>query len=167
MVPDTGSSNVWVYAHKCYSIVCWTHKTFDNTLSSTYVKSGSPFDISYGSGGIKGTQAQEVVTLGGITATMGFGEITSASGVSFLASTMSGIIGLAYDTISINHLKTWLDLCTLSDKSFTMFLHISPEESFMTFPAIPMQSLGYASTQVHKVAEQKYWALNLNSIHNG
>lgn len=102
MVPDTGSSNVWVYAHNCWSVVCWTHKTFNNSDSSTYTKDGKAFKIQYGSGGISGTQANDVVGLGGITAKMGFGEIQEAKGVSFLASPMSGIIGLAYNTISIN-----------------------------------------------------------------
>lgn len=165
MVPDTGSSNVWVYAHKCFSIVCWTHPTFDNSLSSTYVADGKPFVIQYGSGGIKGTQAKDVVTLGGSPANMGFGEITEASGISFLASKMSGIIGLAYKTISVNGLDTWMDLNSMTDKSFTFFLHNNPTASYMTFPGT--QITGYAGQQKHNVVEQKYWALNLSAVSRG
>merc|ERR1712167_381955 len=94
MVPDTGSSNLWVYSHKCWAIPCWTHPTFDNSKSSTYKKDGQAFDITYGSGGIKGTAGEDVAMIGDIEATMQFGEVTSASGASFLASKMSGIIGL-------------------------------------------------------------------------
>jgi len=165
MVPDTGSSNVWVYAHNCWSVVCWTHKTFDNSDSSTYTKDGKAFKISYGSGGISGTQANDIVSLGGITSKMGFGEITEAKGVSFLASPMSGIIGLAYSAISINKLDTWLDLATISDKSFTFYLHTNPTKSYMTFPAGQIQ--GYGAQQVHKVVEQKYWALDLKGFTSG
>ena len=25
VVPDTGSSNLWVYSSKCKSVVCWFH----------------------------------------------------------------------------------------------------------------------------------------------
>ena len=57
MVPDTGSSNLWVYSSKCYSIPCWTHTTFKADKSSTYKKDGKAFDITYGSGAIKGTLA--------------------------------------------------------------------------------------------------------------
>jgi len=70
MVPDTGSSNLWVYAHNCHSIPCWTHKTFDNTHSSTYKNDKTPFAVNYGSGGIKGTTATDVASLGGVAATM-------------------------------------------------------------------------------------------------
>lgn len=162
MVPDTGSSNLWVYAHKCWSVPCWTHKTFDNSKSSTYKADGAVFDITYGSGGVKGTVGHDVAQLAGITATMGFGEITSASGVSFLASKMSGIIGLAYDTISVNKLPTWMDLNTLSDKSFTFFLHSNPTKSYLAFPGQAVE--GYGAAQVHKVVDERYWALNLTAV---
>jgi saccharopepsin len=66
MVPDTGSSNLWVYAHNCWSIPCFTHPLFDNTKSSTYVKDGRDFDITYGSGGVKGTVGTDVAMIGDI-----------------------------------------------------------------------------------------------------
>merc|ERR1712086_595138 len=34
MVPDTGSSNLWVYSHSCWSIPCWTHKNTGDSTSS-------------------------------------------------------------------------------------------------------------------------------------
>lgn len=36
IIPDTGSSNVWVYSGKCWSIVCFTHNTYSQSKSSTY-----------------------------------------------------------------------------------------------------------------------------------
>jgi len=36
IIPDTGSSNVWVYSGKCWSIVCLTHNTYKQGKSSTY-----------------------------------------------------------------------------------------------------------------------------------
>ena len=164
MVPDTGSSNLWVYSHKCWAIPCWTHSTFDNSKSSTYVKDGEAFNITYGSGGIKGTAGQDVAMIGDITATMKFGEVTSASGASFLASKMSGIMGLAYDTISVDGFKTFMDVNTLKDKSFSFYLHSNPTESYMVMPG--MDTENYSVVQSHKVVEEKYWALNLKSITN-
>jgi hypothetical protein len=55
VVPDTGSSNLWLYSKSCWSIPCWTHALYDNKKSSTYKKNGEAFDITYGSGGVKGT----------------------------------------------------------------------------------------------------------------
>jgi len=165
MVPDTGSSNLWVYSHHCWSIPCWTHKLFKNTASSTYQKDGQAFVIQYGSGGVSGTAGKDVATLGGISATMSFGEVTEAKGASFIASKMDGIIGLAYDTISVDGFKTWLDVNTMTDKSFTFFLHSNPTKSYMTFPGQAVA--GYTAQQVHNVVEQKYWALNLSAIEKG
>jgi len=165
MVPDTGSSNLWVYSHSCWSIPCWTHPLFDSSKSSTYKKNGEVFDITYGSGGVKGSVGEDIAMIGDIKATMSFGEVTSASGVSFIASKMSGIMGLAYDTISVDGLKTWMDVNTLTDKSFSFYLHSNPSESYMVIPG--MDTAGYTTIQSHKVVEQKYWALQLNSIQNG
>jgi hypothetical protein len=54
---------------------------------------------------------------------MGFGEITHVSGISFDVSQMSGIIGLAYSSISVDGLDTFMDLSNLTDKSFSFYLH--------------------------------------------
>jgi len=40
---------------------------------------------------------------------MKFGEITQVSGMAFYVSQLSGILGLAYDSISVNKLPTFLD----------------------------------------------------------
>lgn len=152
MVPDTGSSNLWAYSHKCWSPACFTHKTFDNSKSSTYKADGQKFDITYGSGGVKGTVGKDIAKIGDdITAEMGFGEITSASGVSFLASQMSGILGLAYDTISVDGLNTFMDNASLKDKSFSFYLHSNPDESYMVIPG--MDTENYGTIDTHHVVE--------------
>jgi len=96
---------------------------------------------------------------------MSFGEVTSASGVSFIASQMSGIIGLAYDTISVNNLPTFFDNSSLEDKSFSFYLHDTDKESYMVIPG--MDSENYEEIQKHNVVEQKYWALKLDSVAQG
>ena len=166
VVPDTGSSNLWVYSHSCWAVPCWTHPTFDNSKSSTYKKDGQAFDITYGSGSIKGTLGMDVAKIGAnITAPMGFGEITHVSGVSFLASQMSGILGLAYNSISVDNQDTFMDKSNLSDKSFSFYLKDTAEQSYMTIPG--MDSENYSVVQAHKVVEKKYWALQLDSIAQG
>lgn len=86
VVPDTGSSNLWVYSSKCYNLVCLYHSKYDASKSSTYKANGEKFAITYGSGSIDGTVSQDVTSLGDANASMGFGEITSASGLAFYAS---------------------------------------------------------------------------------
>jgi len=93
------------------------------------------------------------------------GLITSASGKSFELSKMSGIIGLAYSSISVNALPTWMEVNSLAagSKSFTFYLNSNPTKSYMTFPAQHTST----SLNTHSVIEQKYWALNLKNINNG
>ena len=36
MIPDSGSSNVWVYSSKCTNKICNLHKTYSSSKSSTF-----------------------------------------------------------------------------------------------------------------------------------
>lgn len=162
VVPDTGSSNLWIYSSKCRSIPCLTHDTYSSADSSTYVKDGADFIIEYGSGGVNGFVSHDVAGFGGISAEMGFGEVKSVSGATFYISQMDGIIGLGYDTISVNGLPTWLESTDLDDKSFGFYLHANPEESYMTIPGFETE--GYTLKGVHNVIEQTYWNVNMVSM---
>jgi saccharopepsin len=147
-------------------VICWYHSTFDGSKSSTYHKNGSSFNITYGSGGIGGHVSSDIARIGNITAEMGFGEVDTVSGVSFYASLMSGILGLAYDSISVNHLPTFMDNTKdLKEKSFSMYLHANPKESYMVIPGFDSQYWGIIDT--HKVVEQKYWGLDLAGMKQG
>lgn len=79
---------------------------------------------------------------------------------------MSGILGLAYGSISVDALPTFIDSSNLSDKSFAFYLHENPDKSFMTLP-------GYEDTakdgdfQYHNVIEEKYWSLNFTGAAQG
>jgi hypothetical protein len=98
---------------------------------------------------------------------MGFGEIESVSGIAFYASQMSGILGLAYDTISVNHLPTFVDSSTLSDKSFAFHLHENPEASSMTLPGYDEELVGAEEFTFHNVVEERYYSLNLTGVRKG
>merc|ERR1712054_621959 len=91
VVLDTGSSNLWVPSKSCGSIACYLHSTYDSDASSTYKKNGSEFEIHYGSGSLTGYVSQE-----------DFAEATSEPGLAFAFGRFDGIMGLAYDTISVN-----------------------------------------------------------------
>jgi hypothetical protein len=162
VVPDTGSSNLWIYSSDCKSIPCRTHSTYDSSASSTYNVAGQDFDIMYGSGGVKGFTSKDVAKLGEIPANMEFGEVRSVSGVTFYVSPMDGILGLGYDTISVDGLPTWLMSTLLEDKSFGFYLHNNPEESYMTVPGFDTE--GYTLKGKHNVIEQTYWNVNIQSM---
>lgn len=153
---------MWVYSSNCWSIPCWLHPTYHASKSSTYKENKTPFNITYGSGSVKGSTSGDVVKMGDTSAFMYFGEITSVSGTSFYVSQMSGILGLAYNSISVDHFPTFMDNANLTDKSFSFYLHSNPDKSYMVMPG--MDSDNYSVIQKHAVVEEKYWALKLASV---
>lgn len=163
VVPDTGSSNVWVYSSKCQDIPCTYHKLFDGSASSTYKKDGTKFELHYGSGGVSGYQSYDTVKFGGAESDkFHFGEILNVDGVAFYASDMCGILGLAYNTISMYGMPTFVDSDNQEDKSFAFYLHTNPEESYITMPGTDSDRKDV--WEFHDVIEKKYYSIKLDSI---
>jgi saccharopepsin len=105
VILDTGSSNLWVPSTKCTSIACFLHSKYDSGASSTYKANGSEFSIQYGSGSMEGFVSQDSLTIGDlIIKHQDFAEATKEPGLAFAFGKFDGILGLAYDTISVNHI---------------------------------------------------------------
>ncbi|KAJ7228608.1 endopeptidase [Mycena pura] len=105
VILDTGSSNLWVPSTKCTSIACFLHSKYDSSQSSTYKANGSEFSIQYGSGSMEGFVSNDKLKLGDLEISkQDFAEATKEPGLAFAFGKFDGILGLAYDTISVNHI---------------------------------------------------------------
>jgi hypothetical protein len=109
---DTGSANLWVPAKDCTNcggrIVGRKHK-YDRTASSTYVVDDAAFAIEYGSGPVSGNWSVDTANMGGFDIeAQRFAEVKDASGlgIAYKLGKFDGILGLAFDTISIDKTPT-------------------------------------------------------------
>jgi hypothetical protein len=108
---DTGSADLWVAGVGCDSS-CGRHAEYNSAASSTYVANGTSFDIMYGSGPVSGFESFDILNLGGLTVTnQEFAEVTDASGLgaAYKLGKFDGILGLAFDVLSVNKIPTVFD----------------------------------------------------------
>lgn len=103
VILDTGSSNLWVPSKDCGSLACYLHTKYDHESSTTYKANGSEFLIQYGSGSMEGYISQDTLTIGDLVIPkQDFAEATSEPGLAFAFGKFDGILGLGYNTISVN-----------------------------------------------------------------
>lgn len=99
----------------------------DPTASSTFKKNGTQFEIHYGSGSMEGIVSNDVLTIGDLKVkNVDFGEATKEPGLAFAFGKFDGILGLAYDTISVQHMVPpfykMIEQGLLEEKKFAFWL---------------------------------------------
>ena len=171
VVLDTGSSNLWVPSSECGSIACYLHSKYDASESSTYKKNGSTFGIKYGSGEVSGFVSQDTLKIGDLKIKKQlFGEVTSEPGLAFAFGRFDGILGLGYDTISVNQIPPpfymMIDQGLLDEPVFAFYLADASEESEATFGGIDKSH--YSGKMINIPLRRKaYWEVNLDAISLG
>jgi len=168
VVLDTGSSNLWVPSKSCGSIACYLHSTYDSDASSTYKKNGSEFEIHYGSGSLTGYVSQDDFTIGDLTVEgQDFAEATSEPGLAFAFGRFDGIMGLAYDTISVNGIVPpfyqMVNQKLIDEPVFAFYLADSEGESEAVFGGVDKDHYK-GDIEYIPLRRKAYWEVDLESI---
>ncbi|KAI1956038.1 CTD phosphatase Fcp1 [Ophidiomyces ophidiicola] len=171
VVLDTGSSNLWVPSEQCSSIACYLHKKYDSSASSSYKKNGTEFSIRYGSGSLSGFVSQDTLKIGDLTIKdQLFAEATSEPGLAFAFGRFDGILGLGYDSISVNKITppfyNMVNQKLIDEPVFGFYLGDANKEgdqSFATFGGID-KSL-YSGEMIKIPLRRKaYWEVDFDAI---
>ena len=175
VVLDTGSSNLWVPSQECGSIACYLHTKYDSSASSTYKKNGSDFEIRYGSGSLSGFVSQDLVQIGDVKIKhQDFAEATSEPGLAFAFGRFDGIMGLGYDTISVNKIVppfyNMIDQGLLDDPVFAFYLGNTAngdgDESEAIFGGMNKDHYTGKMTKI-PLRRKAYWEVDLDAISFG
>ncbi|KAF1816270.1 peptidase A1 [Eremomyces bilateralis CBS 781.70] len=174
VVLDTGSSNLWVPSSDCNSIACYLHSKYDHSSSSTYKKNGSEFEIRYGSGSLSGYVSQDTLQIGDLKIKdQIFAEATAEPGLAFAFGRFDGILGLGYDTISVNGIPppfyNMIDQGLIDEPVFAFYLGDTKnegDESEATFGGIDKSR--YTGELINIPLRRKaYWEVDLDVISFG
>lgn len=172
VVLDTGSSNLWVPSQECGSIACYLHTKYDSSASTTYKKNGSDFEIRYGSGSLSGFISQDVVQIGDIKVKkQDFAEATSEPGLAFAFGRFDGIMGLGYDSISVNKIVppfyNMLNQGLLDEPVFSFYLGNTAngdgDDSEAMFGGINKDHYTGKLTKI-PLRRKAYWEVDLDAI---
>ena len=159
-------------SQECGSIACYLHSKYDSSASSTYKKNGSDFEIRYGSGSLSGFVSQDVVRIGDITIKhQDFAEATSEPGLAFAFGRFDGIMGLGYDTISVNKIVppfyNMLDQGLLDEPVFAFYLgdtnNGEGDESEAIFGGVNEDHYTGKLTKI-PLRRKAYWEVDLDAI---
>jgi len=168
VILDTGSSNLWVPSQKCGSIACYLHTKYDSSSSSTYKANGTTFEIRYGSGSLSGFVSQDVVQIGDLKIKhQDFAEATSEPGLAFAFGRFDGILGLGYDTISVNKIVppfyNMINQDLLDEPVFAFYLGSTDKESEVVFGGIDKDH--YEGKLIKLPLRRKaYWEVDFEAI---
>ena len=166
---DTGSSNLWVTSCLCDSEACKMHACFDNSVSDSYKEVGYDVQVKFGTGNIDGFISQDTFTLGPLKIRgQNFGEITVETGDVFHTARFSGIMGLAFPSLSAYDFTPVFDNIMaqdlLAEPMFSFYFSKLPVQESALFFGAPDPNFYVGNITWVPVAKQFYWETRLEDI---
>jgi cathepsin D len=169
---DTGSSNLWVPSKRT-PIWHWNplHAKYDSSKSSTYVKNDTKFAIQYGSGSLTGIVSSDTVTIGDRNVTNQlFAEATNEPGLAFKIGKMDGIMGMAWQGISVNGIKpAWYDLVTQDGGENLFAFYLGKGDGDNSELVLGGTDSKHYTGEISYVplTDEKYWMFKMDSFKMG
>jgi len=173
---DTGSANVWVPGKACNWHTCWFHPRYDESKSSTYEKDGRPYNVTYGSGPVKGVFSKDTVTVGTIDVKhQPFAEVSQVSfgplNIAFAAGKFDGLLGLGFKAISEYNIPTpfesMIDQKLISEPVFAFYLQEdASQQGELVFGGIDKSHYTGDLVDVPLISET-YWEVSLDAMKFG
>lgn len=122
MLVDSASGTSWVMGPDCKSMACNLHDSFGPDDSDTFESSSENFDISYGTGKVKGKLAKDTISVAGVSFKFQLGIADEASD-DFQHYAFDGILGLSLGKgRTENFLDVMSDDGDLKDNIFSVAL---------------------------------------------
>jgi len=167
VVFDTGSSNFWVFSDKV-SGAPLTTATFSPSVSASFKSSSEKFHISYGSGSVEGEWASDNCQVGELVAKdFRLGLVTFVPGGRHFFEVLhgSGILGMAFESISEDHVPTFMDTLyqqkRILNKTFSLYLSSSYSEIH-----IGGKDAKYAAEDIRYVPllDENFWLVGMTEF---
>ncbi|XP_075831345.1 pepsin A-5 [Microtus pennsylvanicus] len=169
VVLDTGSAYLWVPSIYCSSPACANHKVFNPLRSSTFLVSGRPVNVAYGSGEMSGFLAYDTVKIGDLNVVaQAFGLSLEEPDTFMEYAIFDGILGLGYPDLSLQGILPVFDNLWLQglipQNLFAFYLSSKDEKGSMLM--LGGVDPSYYSGDLHwvPVSKPSYWQLTLDSI---
>eukprot|EP00163_Fabomonas_tropica_P033723 TRINITY_DN8_c0_g1_i1.p1 TRINITY_DN8_c0_g1~~TRINITY_DN8_c0_g1_i1.p1 ORF type:complete len:396 (+),score=134.91 TRINITY_DN8_c0_g1_i1:421-1608(+) len=165
---DTGSSNLWVPSSTCNS--CGGHATYNHGSSSSYQANGTSFSIQYGSGAASGFLSQDTIEVSGVTVpNQIFAEVTDEPGGVFENSKFDGILGMAFQSISVDGVPTVFGNMVrqnlVSEPVFSFWLGSNPGSNDGELTLGGTDSSKYSGDISYvSLSSETYWQFNVDSF---
>lgn len=169
VVFDTGSSNLWVPNSKPWFS---NHRVYNHGKSSSYIANGSQFQIQYGSGPVSGFYSADDVTIGSLKINKyTFAEVTNTLGLGlgYRFGKFDGILGLGWDSISVDGvptpMKALVDSKQLEKPVFAFYLG-NQQPGELVFGGVDPKHYTGDFTFVG-LSSESYWEVALDGVKLG
>ncbi|CAO1618365.1 unnamed protein product [Parajaminaea phylloscopi] len=180
LILDTGSADLWVADSDCQSSQCSASNLYNYGASSSAVRSQTPFQITYGSGAVRGTLFADTVSLAGYTV-----YNTTVAGVTQLAtgtlrSPTSGIMGMGLQQLTTSGATPFWQVLAKSGKlqtqAFTFQLARNTQASTKGLSSGGTFTLGEIDSNQYQgditwtnlpsntAGQRGYWAIPLDAV---